>query len=92
MGSYSLSVIGLDVSFRDEADPSRVQNAKDLLEDRYAGLGVAEKGVSKERLLTFVALGLADDLLQSNQKLADLEERVATLVKKIDGYESGFGS
>jgi hypothetical protein len=32
-----------------------------------------------------VALGLADDVLMSNQRLGELMERADTLLKKIEG-------
>ncbi len=84
MPSYNLSVLGLDVSFKAEADRSRVDNAKHLVEERFTHLDFHSKHVSKEKLLTFLALGLADDLLQSRQKLSTQEERLRALLAKID--------
>lgn len=84
MPSYNLSVLGLDVSFKAEADPQRVQEAKNLVEERYAHLDFKGNQISKEKLLTFVALGLADDLLVSGQKLAAQEERLRKLAARID--------
>ena len=85
MPSYSLSVLGLSVSFKAEANHDRIEEAKDLLEERFHQLGFHGRQISKEKLLTFLALGLADDLLQSNQKLSSIKERVSELLNKIDG-------
>jgi len=84
MPSYNLNVLGLDVSFKAEADQKRIADAKNLLEKRFNQLDFRGRQISKERLLIFLALGLADDLLQSNQKLSEQEARLARLLKKID--------
>lgn len=84
MPSYTLTVLDLEVSFKAQADHERVQAAKELLEDRYKELTQHGRRLSKEKLLTFLALGLADDLLQNKEDLAALEERLAGLNAKID--------
>ncbi|BBD09654.1 cell division protein ZapA [Desulfovibrio ferrophilus] len=88
MPSYTLSVLDLEVSFKAQADHERVQAAKELLEDRYKELTQHGRRLSKEKLLTFLALGLADDLLQNKEELADLMERLANLDAKIDQAEA----
>lgn len=84
MPSYSLSVLDLEVSFKAQADHKRVQEAKDLLEDRYKELAQHGRRLSKEKLLTFLALGLADDLLQNTRRLEEIERRLAGLADKIE--------
>jgi len=88
MRSFNLTVLGKDISFRAEADPGRVENAKALVEERFARLkfhgGRTSKDMSKEDLLTFLVLGLADDLLQSHDQLADVQNRIDVLLTKID--------
>lgn len=84
MPSYTLSVLDLEVSFKAQADHERVQAAKELLEDRYKELTQHGRRLSKEKLLTFLALGLADDLLQCTERLEELEERLAGIADKID--------
>jgi len=84
MPSHTLTVLDLEVSFKAAADHERVQLAKELLEKRYKELIQHGRRLSKEKLLTFLALGLADDLLQSNRRVAELEERLAGLLAKID--------
>lgn len=83
--SFQLNILGLDIAFKAEADQKRVDDARLLLEKQYRRLGGSgDKQISKEKLLVFLALGLADDLLQSNQKLDNIESRLEQLLKKID--------
>jgi len=61
-----------------------VSAAKELVEQRYNLLQAGGKTLGKEKLLAFVALGLADDMLMSNQQLERLRERADELLHKID--------
>jgi cell division protein ZapA len=74
----------MDISFRAEADLGRVENAKALVEERFERLKFHGGRISKEALLTFLALGLADDLLQSHEQSADVQNRIDALLTKID--------
>lgn len=85
MRSYHLNVLGMDVSFKAEADSGRVERAKQLVEKRFDELNFPGRQMSKEKLLTFLVLGLADDVIQSDQKLAEQEQKLAALLEKIDG-------
>ena len=84
MRSFHLTVLGLDISFRAEADLGRVENAKALVEERYERLRFHGGRISKDALLPFLVLGLADDLLQSHEQLADVQNRIDALLTKID--------
>ena len=84
MPSYNLSIVDIDMSFKTDAEPERVNSAKELVEQRYNMLKAGGKTLGKEKLLAFVALGLADDVLMSNQRLDDLQKRVGALLTKID--------
>jgi cell division protein ZapA len=79
-----MSIVGLDLSFTTDAGPERVDAAKQLVEKRYNLLKAGGKTLGKEKLLAFVALGLADDMLLSNQRLDDIHDRVGELLHKID--------
>jgi len=83
MPSYNQVILGLELSFKTDADPDRVDSAKALLEERYRLLNPGGKNLSKEKLLTFVALGLADDLIMANQRLAEMEGKLAKILTKI---------
>ncbi len=84
MPSYSLSILGLELSFKTDAQQERVNSAKELVEQRYNMLKAGGKTLGKEKLLAFVALGLADDVLMSNQQLKDLTLRAGKLLTQID--------
>jgi Cell division protein ZapA. len=84
MPSYTLSILGLELSFKTDADEQRVASARDLVEQRYNMLQAGGKALGKEKLLAFVALGLADDVIVSNQRLDALRSRAGKLLTKID--------
>ncbi len=84
MPSHSLKVLGMQVAFRAEADQARVDAARELIESRFNELEERGTQISKERLLIFLALGLADDLLQANQECQQTQERLQDLLAKID--------
>ncbi len=84
MQEYNLSLLGLDIAFRAEVEAERVKLAKKLVEERYEKLKARGERSSKELLLTFLVLGLADDLLQSNKQFDDVMERVEKLLTKIE--------
>ena len=83
MPSYNKMILGLEISFKTDAEPDRVELAKALVEERYRVLNPGGKNLSKEKLLTFVALGLADDLLLANQKLDEMEAKLDKLLSRI---------
>ena len=84
----NLSVLGLDIAFRAGADMERVRRAARLVEERFAEQKLrARGGQSKESLLIFLALGFADDLLQSEKKQDAVHKRIASLLTKIEEFE-----
>ncbi len=84
MSRFTVNVLGLEVSFVTDAGSERVYDAREHVESQYSLLHQDGKNVSKEKLLTVLALSLADDYLQSTQKLRELEEKVNRLLEKID--------
>jgi cell division protein ZapA len=84
MAHYNLNVLGFDVSFKAEADPKRIEQAKRLLEERYEALRQHGKQLSKEKLLTFLALALADDMLQAREEMEKSEKRLRTLLNTLN--------
>ncbi|WP_363331009.1 cell division protein ZapA [Desulfonatronospira sp.] len=80
--------MGLDLNFKTDADPERIDQAREYLEKRYSELKNRGKKLSKERLLVYLALGLADDYLQSDIRLSLLQDRIDELVNKIDSPEA----
>ncbi len=84
MRSHTLEVLGLEVSFKAEADPHRIESARALLEERYSRLTRNGGHLSKEKLLTFLALALADDVILLQEKQTATEERMQKLLTSIE--------
>ncbi len=84
MQDYNLNLLGLNVAFRAEVDAERVHEAKALVEERFEKLRSHGGRSSKELLLTFLVLGLADDLLQSQKHVHDVQNRIDVLLAKIE--------
>ena len=83
--AINLTVLGLSIAFKPGADMDRVQEAVRLVEERFTDQKLRfHGGQTKDILLTFMALGLADDLLQSQKEQADVQNRVSTLLSKIE--------
>jgi cell division protein ZapA len=83
MAHYNFNVLGQDVSFRAEADPTRIEQARVLLEERYNKLQRHGRQLSKEKLLTFLALALADDMLQAREEMKRSEQKVQSILDSL---------
>jgi cell division protein ZapA len=83
MSRYTLSIKDLEVSFRTDAEESRVLAAKALVEEQYDKLDTNGLNLSREKLLTVLALSVADDYLQIRKRLEDLEGRIENLAGKM---------
>lgn len=81
MPRYSLNILGLEITFKTDADQERIDSALELLEERFGELGDSVN-VSKEKLLTCLAFSLADDYLESKLALTRLEEKIEELLKQ----------
>ncbi|MDR3358833.1 MAG: cell division protein ZapA [Desulfovibrio sp.] len=81
--NINLIVLGHEVAFKPGADMERVRVAVRLLEERFAELKFYG-GQGKEALLIFLALGLADDVLQMQKKLDDVQHRVMAMLSEIE--------
>ena len=84
MHSFQLNVLGMDISFRTEADPVRIEQAQVYVEKQYERLKNQGGQFGREKLLALLVLGVADDLLQTQQQLGDVETRLARLLKLIE--------
>lgn len=79
-----VTVLGLDVAFRQEADLERIQTAAKFLEERYAHRKSGTYGnQGKDNLLILIALELADELLQLKASHADMRARIDAMLEKI---------
>ena len=88
MAQYNFNVLGYEVSFKAEADPTRVEQARTLLEDRYERLRQHGTQLSKEKLLTFLALALADDMIQAREELEKSEKKLRDLLDVLDSQRT----
>ena len=84
MRSFTLKILDIEISFKSTTSHESVERAKQLIEDRFSELYSPGMAVTKEKILTLLALGLADDYLQSNEKLQTLERRLNKLTEKIE--------
>lgn len=84
MHSYHLNVFELEVSFKTEADPTRVENACAYVENLYGDLKLHGNHLGRDRLLTILILGIADDLLQLKQRAAETDKRLTALLQRIE--------
>ena len=86
--NINLTVLGIDIAFRAGADMERARDAARLVEERFAIQKTrSQGGQSREMLLTFLALGLADDLLQLKKTQNDARLRIAALLARIENSE-----
>ena len=93
MAHYNFNVLGQDVSFKAEADPERIEKARVLLEERYNKLQQHGNQLNKEKLLTFLALALADDMLQAREEMQKSEQKVQSILERLPAkspLESGL--
>ena len=93
MHSFQLNVLGMDISFRTDqqrhhdrrhADSVRIERAQDFVEKQYERLKNQGGQFGREKLLTLLVLGVADDLLQTQQQLDGVETRLANLLELIE--------
>ena len=84
MHSFQLNVLGMDISFSTDADSARIERAQDFVEKQYERLKNQGGQFGREKLLTLLVLGVADDLLQTQQQLDGVETRLANLLELIE--------
>ena len=87
MYSFQLNVLGMDIFFRTDADSARIDRAQYFFEKQYERLIDQGGQFGREKLLTLLVLGVADDLLQTQQQLDGVETRLANLLELIEKTE-----
>ena len=88
MPSYNVRLLGQEVSFKTNADEARIRQAEQLIKDRFRGLDTYGSRINNEKLLILVSLSLADDYIQTRQRLDDLEDKMHQLLERIDRESS----
>ena len=84
MPEHIITVLGIDLVFRAEASPEQVEEAKALVEGRFEKLQQSGRLFSREKLLTFLALGLADDLIQAQKQAGAMQQRMQGILAEIE--------
>ncbi len=84
MHKHTLTVLGNEVSFKADVDPGRVERANAILEERYARLNRHGGMISKEKILTLLALTLADDYLVLREEKEEINKRMVELLSGIE--------
>lgn len=84
MQTYNLNVFDLEITFRTEADEAQVNKACAYVESLYAQLKNHGSHLGRDRLLTLLILGIADDVLQLRQQEAQTQERLNNLLQRIE--------
>ena len=84
MPEHTINVLGIDLVFRAEASPEQVEEARGLVEERFEKLAQSGRLFSREKLLTFLALGLADDLIQAKKQAGAMQERMQGILAEIE--------
>ena len=87
MQTYNLNIFGLEVSFKTEAEPERVQKACTYAETLYEALKLHGSHLGRDRLLTILILGITHDLLQLKQQTGLRDSRLKALLEFIDKQE-----
>lgn len=85
MASYKLNLLGQEISFKTNADGERIREAERLITERYNRLNDRGSRLSAEKLLILVSLSLADELIQTSQRLGRTEQKIDQLLQEIDG-------
>ncbi|MDK2921304.1 MAG: cell division protein ZapA [Desulfonauticus sp.] len=87
MTGYNLKILGMEVSFKTDVPPERVNKARSLLEERFKVLEERGKKLSKEKLLIYLSLSLADDYLELEKKFQQVESRISRLLDRLNREE-----
>jgi cell division protein ZapA len=83
MPSYSLSILGQEISFKTNVGEKRIKEAEQFVKRRFQEMNTPENRLNNEKLLILLSLSLADELLQKSQELEQLEGRLSQLLEKI---------
>ncbi|WP_239057845.1 cell division protein ZapA [Pseudodesulfovibrio sp. JC047] len=77
-----MTLLGLEISFKTDADNPRIEAAQAFIENKHQELVAGAGDISKEKLLVYLLLSLADDYLVTTDKLERLETKVEEILKK----------
>ena len=81
MHSYHLDLCDLQVAFRTEAGPERVERARQYVEQRYGRVKAQGGHFGRDRLLVMLLISMADDLLELQEKNSLTDSRLDELLQ-----------
>lgn len=83
----SLNILGIEINFKPGADMDRIRAAAEIVEERYFSQKTKTNGLlAKDLILIYVALALADDLLQMKKMRDNMEFSLKDLLCTIEKY------
>ena len=83
MHSYHLDLCDLQVAFRTEADPERVERARKYVEERYSRVKAQGDQFGRDRLLVMLLISMADDLLELQERRSREDARLDELLQSL---------
>ena len=83
MHSYHLDLCETHVAFRTEADPDRVEKAREYVEERYGKVKAQGGQYGRDRLLVMLLIGMADDLLELQEQKSRMNSRLDELLQNL---------
>lgn len=83
MHSYHLDLCDLQVAFRTEAAPDRVEKARQYVEERYGKVKAQGGQFGRDRLLVMLLISMADDLLELQERNSRADSRLDELLQNL---------
>ncbi len=83
MHSYHLDLCDLQVAFRTEASPERVERARQYVEERYGRVKSQGGQFGRDRLLVMLLISMADDLLELRERNSRADSRLDELLQSL---------
>ena len=89
MHSYHLDLCDLQVAFRTEAAPDRVEKARQYVEERYGKVKAQGGQFGRDRLLVMLLISMADDLLELQERNSRADSRLDELLQSLEENTPG---
>ena len=89
MRSYQLNVCEMQLSIRADADPERMERARQYVDECYGRMKANGGQVSRERLLVMLLISMADDLLLLKERSSMEDSAIEDILRRME--EKGFG-
>ena len=89
MRSYQLNVCEMQLPIRADADPERMERARQYVDECYSRMKANGGQVSRERLLAMLLISMADDLLLLKERSSREDSTIEELLQRME--ETGLG-